>query len=117
MAKPVPLPTARPVPAAAVQPQPTTGHVLAPPVAAAVTPPRPSPPVAEVAPIVTTPAHEVAAVKRAVELVRQRKSAEAADVAKTLSDPLARKLIEWVILRNDDNSADATRYAAFIATN
>ncbi len=34
-----------------------------------------------------------------------------------MQDPLAHKLIEWVILRNDDTDLEFGRYAAFIAAN
>ena len=33
------------------------------------------------------------------------------------SDPVARKLAEWIILRSDDNGASVERYRAFIAAN
>ncbi len=106
--------TTRPVAAAAAKAP--AGHVLVPPVAAALAP-MASAPHAAIATVITTPAHEVASLKRAVELSRRRKPAEAADIAKSLSDPLARKLIEWVILRSDDSGAAFAHYAAFIAAN
>ncbi|MGC2810617.1 MAG: lytic transglycosylase domain-containing protein, partial [Bradyrhizobium sp.] len=34
-----------------------------------------------------------------------------------ISDPVARKLAEWIILRSDDNGASVERYRAFIAAN
>jgi soluble lytic murein transglycosylase len=113
-AKAVPLPSARPngTPNGA-----KPGHVLnSPPVPppAAATPTRT--PLA-VAPSIATPASEIAALKRAVELVRSRKQSDANEIRKNLSDPLAKKLTEWVILRSDDAGADFSRYAAFIAAN
>ena len=35
----------------------------------------------------------------------------------TISDPVARKLAEWLILRSDDNGATVERYRAFLAAN
>ncbi len=60
---------------------------------------------------------DLAAVKQAIELVRKQQPDEATSVEKTISDPLARKLAEWVILRNDDTGVAFSRYAAFIAAN
>jgi soluble lytic murein transglycosylase len=124
----VPLPQARPgansVPA------------LAPPVAAALQPTLPNengastaipstpatapnplaiPPAATTT--ITTAAIDVASVKRAIELVRNHKQTDANEVKSRISDPVAKKLIEWVILRSDDSGADFARYAAFIAAN
>jgi soluble lytic murein transglycosylase len=57
------------------------------------------------------------AVKQAIDLVRHGNSQDAADVEHRIEDPLARKLVEWAILRSDDNTADSTRYRNFIAAN
>ena len=35
----------------------------------------------------------------------------------TISDPVAQKLAEWIILRSDDNGATVERYRAFLAAN
>jgi soluble lytic murein transglycosylase len=59
----------------------------------------------------------VSAVKRAVEMVRNRKQSDASEVKKNISDPAAKKLVEWVILRSDDSGADFARYVAFITAN
>ncbi len=105
---------------------------LAPPVAAALKPALPKAdsaapaaapagqPSAIPAPantIITATAIDVTAVKRAVEMVRNRKQAEANEIRKNISDPAAKKLVDWVILRSDDSGADFSRYAAFIAAN
>ena len=50
-------------------------------------------------------------------MVRNRKQTDASEVKKNISDPAAKKLVEWVILRSDDSGADFARYAAFIAAN
>ena len=60
---------------------------------------------------------DIAAVKQAIDLVRKRQQDEATDIERTISDPLARKLVEWIILRSDEGNADFSRYAAFIAAN
>jgi hypothetical protein len=85
--------------------------------------PFPHPPTVPVAPApslsigttATTSAADLATVKNAFELLRAGKWADADQVRKTISDPLARKLVEWLILRNDDNDADFARYARFIS--
>ena len=56
-------------------------------------------------------------MKRAVELVRTRKQSDATELKKTISDPTAKKLVEWVVLRSDDSGASFERYAAFITEN
>jgi soluble lytic murein transglycosylase len=50
-------------------------------------------------------------------LVRHRKFSEAAALAATIDDPIARKLVEWVMLRDSDSPAGFDRYAAFIQAN
>ncbi len=64
-----------------------------------------------------TSAGDLATIKSAVTLVRKNKISEATELARSLSDPLARKVVEWVILRDDDNGAEFARYAAFISAN
>ncbi len=65
----------------------------------------------------TTSPIDLAAVKQAIDLVRKNRQDEATGVEGTISDPLARKLVEWMILRSEDGSSDFSRYAAFIAAN
>jgi soluble lytic murein transglycosylase len=116
-------PASKPAPAKAA-------GVLAPPVAAALKPVLPNeegtaPPTAPQTQAIPAPANtiitaaaiDVAAVKRALEMVRNRKQTDASEVKKSISDPAAKKLVEWVILRSDDSGADFARYVAFIATN
>src|SRR5262249_11867859 len=62
-------------------------------------------------------AADVARVKTAVGLARQGKTSQATDEEREISDPAARKLAEWAILRSDNNNADFPRYAAFITAN
>jgi soluble lytic murein transglycosylase len=65
----------------------------------------------------TTSPLDIAAIKQAIELTHRGRTDEATNVESTISDPLARKLVEWLILRSDDSTADFSRYAAFIAAN
>lgn len=58
-----------------------------------------------------------AALERAFELVRKRKAADATEVKEQISDPVAQKLAEWMILRSEGNGASAERYRAFITAN
>ncbi len=60
---------------------------------------------------------DLAAVKQAIDLAQKGRPDEATNVETTISDPLARKLVEWVILRSEDADLDFPRYAAFIAAN
>ncbi len=64
----------------------------------------------------TTPPGDVAAVKKAIGLARAGKITDATQIQSTLGDPVARKLVEWMILRSADN-LPSSRYAAFIAAN
>ena len=60
---------------------------------------------------------DVTAVRRALALVRGRKQAEAVAVRDTIRDPVARKLVEWIILRSDDAGASFARFAEFVIEN
>ena len=63
-------------------------------------------------------AADIAALKEAIAAARRGKTTQAADLQKTISDPVARKLVEWAILRSDDTqSIDVSRYMAFITEN
>ncbi len=77
---------------------------------------RQSPPLAMAASSNTSPL-DIAAVKQAIDLVHRGRPDEATNIAGGISDPLARKLVEWVILRSDEADLDFPRYAAFIAAN
>jgi soluble lytic murein transglycosylase len=79
-------------------------------------PPSSVPPFATAATTTTSPL-DLSAVKQAIDLVRKNRQSEATDVEHTISDPVARKLVEWVILRSEDGASDFSRYAGFIAAN
>jgi soluble lytic murein transglycosylase len=96
----------------------------APAIAPAVQPPagvRPLTPriVAPFAPATTTATSplDLSTVKQALDLVRKNRQDEATTVAGSITDTLARKLVEWVILRSEDGSNDFWRYIAFINAN
>ncbi|HXZ45568.1 MAG TPA: lytic transglycosylase domain-containing protein, partial [Pseudolabrys sp.] len=64
-----------------------------------------------------TPEADIAAVKRVIEAARKGKEAEANAAEASISDPVARKLAEWVILRSDNTNPTFQRYAAFVEAN
>jgi soluble lytic murein transglycosylase len=81
-----------------------------------IVPPRAAPAFAT-APTAATSPLDQSAVKQAIDLVRKNRQDEATTVESSITDPLARKLVEWVILRSEDGSSDFSRYKAFIAAN
>jgi soluble lytic murein transglycosylase len=87
------------------------------PAAAPPPPPARTAPALAMATTANTSPLDTAAVKQAIELAHKGRSDEATGVEGTISDPLARKLVEWVILRGDEVELDFPRYAAFIAAN
>jgi soluble lytic murein transglycosylase len=108
--KPVPLPRARPVALARAMP---AAAVAAPLAAPSVTPSRPAPPDApDVSP------HDLAAVKQAIQFVRQGNADGATAIERNIQDPVAAKVVEWVILRSDSNSnMSFERFAGFLRAN
>jgi soluble lytic murein transglycosylase len=98
------------------KPRPPNAPGKAGPVAAT---PRAQPPAARfaIAGSDHTPSAEVAVIKEAVAAARRGRVEQAADLQKTVSDPVARKLIEWTILRGEDSNVEVSRIAAFIAEN
>jgi soluble lytic murein transglycosylase len=104
----IPLPRARPQPAAGAGPHAKTAS-LGPPAAAAST----APPAASL----DISATDLATLKEAITLARNSKTGQVTDLQKTITDPLARKLVEWVLLRSDNNTGDYSRYAAFTGAN
>ena len=84
---------------------------------AALPPVRRAPPAAAVAATATTSQADAEALHNVIELVRKHQPADATQVEAAISDPVARKLAEWIILRSDDNGASVERYRAFIAAN
>jgi peptidoglycan lytic transglycosylase len=71
-----------------------------------------------VATTTSTPPVELAGVKEAIAAARKSKPSQALELQKSMSDPVARKLVEWAILRSDETeSVEFNRYMAFIAEN
>lgn len=60
---------------------------------------------------------DAAKVKDVFDLARRGKTSDATAAEKTITDPAARKLAEWLILRDPASGAKFSRYAAFIADN
>jgi soluble lytic murein transglycosylase len=56
-------------------------------------------------------------LKNVIEHIRKHRPADATQAEAAISDPVARKLAEWLILRSDDNGASVERYRTFIAAN
>ena len=70
-----------------------------------------------VAPTTSTSPADIAAVKQVIELARSGKESDAAAAQRSISDPVARKLAEWVILRSNNTKPPFQRYVAFITDN
>ena len=134
-AKPkVPLPKPRPIarnvvpkttPAAKAAAKPAapvaiTAPVIAPATRqhAALPPParKPATPAAVAATSSTSQA-DTDALENVIDLIRKHKPADATEAEAAISDPVAKKLAEWIILRSDDNGATVERYRAFITAN
>lgn len=96
-------------PAPAIQPA-TRQHAALPPKR------KPTVPAAMAATASTSQA-DTDALENVIELVRNRKPADATQAKASITDPVASKLAEWIILRSDDNGASVERYRAFIAAN
>jgi soluble lytic murein transglycosylase len=64
-----------------------------------------------------TPPADIEATKQAIAHARAGRTAQATDVQRGIKDPVARKLVEWAILRSDGNGSSAARYIAFIDDN
>ena len=65
----------------------------------------------------TTSASDLAAVRQAMEMIRQGKISALSDVKQTITDPAAVKLVEWAYLRSSSSLASLERYAAFARAN
>jgi soluble lytic murein transglycosylase len=70
-----------------------------------------------IAPTVATSDADFAAVKEVIEAARKGRDADADAAERTISDPVARKLAEWAILRSDNTNPSFQRYAAFLRDN
>jgi soluble lytic murein transglycosylase len=84
---------------------------------AALPPARKPPTPAAVAATSSTSQADTDALENVIDLVRKHKPGDATQAEATISDPVARKLAEWIVLRSDDNGASVERYRAFIDAN
>jgi soluble lytic murein transglycosylase len=99
-------------------PAPAIAPVLPPrPRAAPALPLRKQVAPAAVAATSSTSKADADALENVIELIRQHKPDDATQVEATISDPVARKLAEWIILRSDNNNASVERYRAFMSAN
>ncbi|UCF52598.1 MAG: lytic transglycosylase domain-containing protein, partial [Bradyrhizobium sp.] len=96
--------------------KPVAAPMLAPATRQHAAPRKPVTPAA-VAATSSTPQADKDTLESVIELVRKRKAGDASDAAASISDPVARKLAEWIILRSDDNGATVERYRAFLSAN
>ncbi|BCA04917.1 lytic transglycosylase domain-containing protein [Bradyrhizobium diazoefficiens] len=115
-AEPAPAATAIVRPAAPPAAKPIAAPVLAPATRQHAAPRRPVTPAAIAATSSTSQADKDT-LESVIELVRKRKAGDATNAAATISDPVARKLAEWIILRSEDNGATVERYRAFLSAN
>lgn len=96
--------------------KPGAAPVLAPATRQHATPRKPVTPAA-VAATTSTSQADKDTLETVIELVRKRKAGDATNYAASISDPVARKLAEWIILRSEDNGATVERYRAFLSAN
>ncbi len=116
-AKDTAKPTAAPRATSSNTPAPPPPH-LAPATRQHAAPARSKPAVpAAVAATSSTSQGDKDALENVIELVRKQKPGDATQVEATISDPVARKLAEWLILRSENNGASVERYRAFISAN
>jgi soluble lytic murein transglycosylase len=108
---PVTSTAAHAAPAPAIAPATRQHAALPPPMAR-----KPATPAAVAATSSTSQADRDT-LENVIELVRKHKAADATQAEAAISDPVARKLAEWIILRSDDNGASVERYRAFITAN
>lgn len=108
-------PHSAPAVTATVRPS-STAPVLAPATRQHAAPRKPVVPAAVAATSSTSQADKDT-LASVIELVHKRKSGDASNAAAGISDPVARKLAEWIILRSEDNGATVERYRAFLSAN
>lgn len=115
-AGPAPAVTATVRPTGPAPAKPLTAPVLAPATRQHAAPRKPVTPAAVAATSSTSQADKDT-LETVIELVRKRKAGDATNYAASISDPVARKLAEWIILRSEDNGATVERYRAFLSAN
>ncbi|HEY2247896.1 MAG TPA: transglycosylase SLT domain-containing protein [Bradyrhizobium sp.] len=65
----------------------------------------------------TTSKEDLDRLEEVIELIRKHRPDDATQAEAAISDPVARKLAEWLILRSDNNNATVERYRAFLSAN
>ena len=60
---------------------------------------------------------DLAAAKQAIELIRRGEWKDATALAATVEGPVARKIVEWTLLRRSNSAAGFQRYVAFLRAN
>ena len=103
--KKVPAPRARPA-------EPPRTQAVATPRPRATAPANPAPAVS-----VSASSSEVSTVKQAIAHVRKGEGDKAMNLAGTLRDPAARKVVEWAVLRAPGSKATFDQFAGFIREN
>lgn len=96
--------------------RPAAAPVLAPATRQHAAPRKPVVPAAVAATSSTSQADKDT-LESVIELVHKHKSGDATNASAGISDPVARKLAEWIILRSEDNGATVERYRAFLSAN
>ncbi|RAI45475.1 lytic transglycosylase [Rhodoplanes roseus] len=117
---PAPSRSASAVPTVPMALQPTDADTTSATPAASPVSYTPAPSASEAlayAPTRSTSSSDLSAVKQAIQAARRGRTSEATDLQASMSDPLAKKLTEWQVLRSNDNGAGFRRYAAFIDDN
>ena len=72
---------------------------------------------AAVAATSSTSREDLDTLENVIDLIRKHRPDEATQAEAGISDPVARKLAEWLILRSDNNNANVERYRAFLSAN
>jgi soluble lytic murein transglycosylase len=101
----------RPKHVLAIVPRPRPTEVCTP---APMTSPFAVPPDALALAAMNAMSADAPVIKQAIELVRKRKISQATQIGKSAREPMAQKLVEWVILRSEESDAGFDRYVAFI---
>src|SRR5471032_2237252 len=70
-----------------------------------------------IAPTTATSAAEIALVKQVIEATRKGNEVISDVALKSITDPVARKLAEWLVLKSDNTKPSFQRYANFITAN
>ncbi|MSO67423.1 MAG: lytic transglycosylase domain-containing protein [Pseudolabrys sp.] len=70
-----------------------------------------------IAPTTATSAADIALVRQVIDATRKGNEVVSDVAEKSITDPVARKLAEWLILKSDNTKPSFQRYAAFVKDN